>query len=109
MFFFFFFLVGVGGVWPRDMWDPSSLARDQTHTPALEGEVLTSGPAGSCLQHLQSHVAVVFHKKHGVRGVNWSMEEIFKLRCHVYIGAHQASKGVLDTDGYTKLQNNFMN
>ena len=29
-----------------------SLARDQTHIPALEGEVLTTGPSGKSLQHI---------------------------------------------------------
>ena len=33
--------------WPQDMWDLGSLTRDQTCTPALEGEVLTPGPQGS--------------------------------------------------------------
>ena len=30
----------------RGMWGLSSLTRDQTRTPALEGEVLTSGQSG---------------------------------------------------------------
>ena len=30
--------------WPQVTWDLSSPARDQTRTPALEGEVLTTGP-----------------------------------------------------------------
>ena len=29
---------------PQGMWDLSSLTRDQTCTPVLEGEILTSGP-----------------------------------------------------------------
>ena len=33
--------------WPQDMWDLGSLTRDQTCTPALEGEVLAPGPQGS--------------------------------------------------------------
>lgn len=86
------------------MWDPSSLARDHTHTPAVEGEVLTSGPEGKC-----QHVAVMSHEKHEVRGINRSTEETFKLRRRVYIGAHQTSKGVLDTNGHAKLKDNFMN
>ena len=32
--------------WPRGMWDLSSLTRDQTCPPALEGKVLTIGPPG---------------------------------------------------------------
>ena len=32
--------------WPQGMWDLNSLTRDQTHTPALEGKVLTTEPAG---------------------------------------------------------------
>ena len=32
--------------WLQGMWDLSSPTRDQTHTPALEGEVLTSGLPG---------------------------------------------------------------
>ena len=35
--------------WPRGMWDLSSLARDWTHSPALEGDVLTTGPPGKSL------------------------------------------------------------
>ena len=37
--FFFFF-------WPWDMWNPSSLTRNQTCTPALEGKVLKTGLPG---------------------------------------------------------------
>ena len=34
-------------LWPRDMWDLSSLTRDQTCTPwLLEGRVLTTRPSG---------------------------------------------------------------
>ena len=32
--------------WPQGKWGLSSLTRDQTHTPALEGEVLTNEPPG---------------------------------------------------------------
>ena len=32
--------------WPRGMWDPSSLTGAWTHTPWLEGDVLTTGPPG---------------------------------------------------------------
>ena len=32
--------------WLRDLCDLSSSTRDQTHTPALESEVLTTGPPG---------------------------------------------------------------
>ena len=35
--------------WPQDMWDLSSSSRDVTHTPALEGEVLTTGTPGRSL------------------------------------------------------------
>jgi len=31
--------------WPRGMWNLSSLIRDRTHPPALEGELLTVGSA----------------------------------------------------------------
>ena len=33
--------------WPQGMWDLSSRPRAQTTTPALEGEVLTSGLPGT--------------------------------------------------------------
>ena len=32
--------------WPGDMWDLSSLPRDQTHTPTLEGQVPSTGLLG---------------------------------------------------------------
>ena len=38
--------------WPQGIWDLSSLTRDGTRTPALEGEVLTTGPAGKPQQSL---------------------------------------------------------
>ena len=41
---FFFFS------WLRDRRDLSSPTRDQTLTPALEGEVLTPGPPGKSLK-----------------------------------------------------------
>ena len=100
-----FLFWGGGWVWPGDLWDPSSLARDQTHT--LHWKV--TGLAGKGLWQLESCCCHMFHKKRGVRGINRSTEGIFKLRCRVYIGAHQTSEGVLDTNGYPKLQNNFMN
>ena len=31
--------------WPRGKWNLSSLIRDRTHPPALEGELLTVGSA----------------------------------------------------------------
>ena len=34
--------------WLQGMWDLSFPTRDQTHTPELEGEVITSGPPGKC-------------------------------------------------------------
>ena len=40
LFYAFFFS------WPWDMWDPSSLTRNQTCTPALEGKVLKIGLPG---------------------------------------------------------------
>ena len=88
-----------------DMWDPSSLARDQTHTPALEGGWPGREGPVTVRVMLLSYVP----KKRGVRGINRSTEGIVKLRCRVYIGAHRTSEGVLDTNGYPKLQNNFMN
>ena len=30
--------------WPQGMWNLNSPTRDQTHTPVLEGEILTTGP-----------------------------------------------------------------
>jgi hypothetical protein len=36
--------------WPQGTWDLNSLTKDQTHTPALEGKVLTTGPAGKSLK-----------------------------------------------------------
>ena len=38
--------------WPGGMWDLSSLPRDQTHLPAPENEVLTSGPPGRAPKHV---------------------------------------------------------
>ena len=32
--------------WPQGMWDLNSQTSDQTCTPALEGEALTTGPLG---------------------------------------------------------------
>ena len=32
--------------WPWDMWELSSLTKDETRTPASEGEVLTTGLLG---------------------------------------------------------------
>ena len=43
------FLSSVLVFWPRGTWDLRYLTRDQTHTPALEGEVLTTGPPGKSL------------------------------------------------------------
>ena len=43
--FLFYLLV----FWPQGMWDLSSLIRDGTCTPALEGKVLTAGPPGKSL------------------------------------------------------------
>ena len=37
-------------LWPQGMWDPSFLTRKRTSTPALEGEVLTTGQQGSPYQ-----------------------------------------------------------
>ena len=33
--------------WLRGTWDLSSLTRNRTHTPTLEGEVFIAGPPGS--------------------------------------------------------------
>ena len=65
-FFFFFFCCGpflksiesvtililfyVLVFWPPGMWYLSSLNRDLTYTPVLEGEVLTTGPPGKTLK-----------------------------------------------------------
>ena len=66
-FFFFFFLKWiifkiliefvtvlllfyVSGFWQQGMWDLSFLTRDWTWTPALEGEVLTTGLPGKSLE-----------------------------------------------------------
>ena len=55
--------------WPQSMWDCSSLTRDRTHTPALEGKVLTTGPPGTplnsffkleCLWKIQSFIAYLW-------------------------------------------------
>ena len=47
-----FLLFHVLVFWPQSMWDLSSLTKNQTHnTPAMEGEVLTSGQPGKSLQH----------------------------------------------------------
>ena len=43
------FLFYVLAFWPWDTWALSSPTRDQTHTPALEGEVLTTGEPGTSL------------------------------------------------------------
>ena len=40
--------------WSRGMWDLSFPARDGTHTPAMESEVLTPGPPGEVLELLQT-------------------------------------------------------
>ena len=52
--------------WPRGMWDLSSPTRDQTVSPELEGQVLTTGPPGKSqnlwifvLQHRSSQDRVV--------------------------------------------------
>ena len=37
------------GFWLQGMWDLSTLTRDWTRAPALEGEVLTSGLPGKSL------------------------------------------------------------
>ena len=39
----------------------SSLARDQTHTPALEGDVLTTEPSGKSLQHILELDILLFY------------------------------------------------
>ena len=39
----------------------SSLARDRTHTPALEGDVLTTGPSGKSLQHILELDILLFY------------------------------------------------
>ena len=38
--------------WLRGVWDLSSLTRDPTCTPALEGKVLTTGPPGKSLRYI---------------------------------------------------------
>ena len=38
--------------WLKSMWDLSTLIRDQTHTPTLEGKVLTTRLLGKGLQFL---------------------------------------------------------
>ena len=38
--------------WPWGMQDLSSLTRDWTHTPFIEGEVLTNRPLGKSLAHI---------------------------------------------------------
>ena len=45
--------------WPRGMWDLSSWARDRTTSPALESEVLTTGPPRK-ISSLGSHAANPF-------------------------------------------------
>ena len=43
--FLFYVLV----FWPQGMWDLGLPIRNQTRVPALDGEVLTTGPLGKCL------------------------------------------------------------
>ena len=40
--------------WSCSMWDLSFPARDGTHTPALESDLLIAGPPGEVLELLQA-------------------------------------------------------
>ena len=40
------------GFWLWDVWDLSSLTRNSSHTPALEGKVLITGPPGKSCETL---------------------------------------------------------
>ena len=48
----FVFVFYVLVFWPQGMWDLSSLTGDQSHTPALEGSVLTMGLPKKFLEDL---------------------------------------------------------
>ena len=45
----------------QGMWDLSSLSRDQTCTPVLEGQVLTPGPPGKSLELVLIYSAPLDH------------------------------------------------
>ena len=50
------------GFWPRGMWDLSFPTRDGTAPPALEGDVLTTGPPGKSSQNFfMAEESVEFH------------------------------------------------
>ena len=61
--------------WLWSMWDLSSLMRDQICTPALEGEVLNTGPPGKSLRiildawHLQGASSLFLFWKHYMNSV----------------------------------------
>ena len=43
---------GAGAYLLQNLWDPSSLAWDRTHIPALQGGLSTTGPKGESLPHV---------------------------------------------------------
>ena len=50
------------GFWPRGMWDLSSRTKDGTAPPALEGDILTTGPPVKSSQHFfMAEESVEFH------------------------------------------------
>ena len=56
------FLFYVSGFWPRGMWDLGSPTRGGTAPPALESEVLTTGPPGKSSQNFfMAEELVEFH------------------------------------------------
>ena len=67
--------------WPRGMWDLSSWARNRTISPALGGEVLTTGPPGK-ISSLGPHAANPF------------LERDWCLICRAAITKHCQRRGL---------------
>ena len=52
---------------PAGMWDLDSLTRDWTHTPALEGKILTSEPPGKSYMYIYIYICIASQNKESVR------------------------------------------
>ena len=83
--------------WPWGTWDPSCPARVQTLTPALEGEVPTTGPPGMSLER------IVWMQERGWfgwwLGEGLSVEVIVTLRLQEWIQVCPAENGEEDIPG----------